>query len=173
LKRYLKSGYRVGVIGIGGLGHLAIQFARAMGAEVYAISRSEEKHDEALRFGAHHFMVYRDTAPFAGKLDLILSTATGDLDWPSWMNALRPTGTFCLLGASPGPINLPVLPMIFGEFSFTASVVGSPARIADMLQFASENRINTAVETLPLNQVNLALDKLRRNDARYRMVLTT
>ena len=173
LKRYLKSGYRVGVIGIGGLGHLAIQFARAMGAEVYAISRSEEKHDEALGFGAHHFIVSRDTAPFAGKLDLILSTASGDLDWPSWMNALRPTGTFCLLGASRGPINLPVLPMIFGEFSFTASVVGSPARIADMLQFASENRINTAVETLPLNQVNLALDKLRRNDARYRMVLTT
>ena len=88
------------------------------------------------------------------------------------MNALRPTGTFCLLGASPGPVSLPVLPMIFGEFSFTASVVGSPARIAEMLQFASENQINTAVEAFPLNQVNIALDKLRRNEARYRMVLT-
>ena len=172
LKRYLKSGYRVGVIGIGGLGHLAIQFARAMGAEVYAISTSEDKHDEAIRFGAHHFVVSKDTAPFSGKLDLVLSTATGELDWSSWMNALRPTGTFCLLGASPGPVSLPVLPMIFGEFSFTASVVGSPARIAEMLQFASENQINTAVEAFPLNQVNIALDKLRRNEARYRMVLT-
>jgi uncharacterized zinc-type alcohol dehydrogenase-like protein len=173
LKRYVKSGYRVGVIGIGGLGHLAIQFARAMGAEVYAISTSEEKRDEAIQFGAHRFVVSRGSAPFAGKLDLVLCTATGDLDWPSWMNALRPTGTFCLLGASPGPVSLPVLPMIFGEFSFTASVVGSPARIAEMLQFAADHKINTAVETFPLNQVNLALDKLRKNEARYRMVLTT
>jgi uncharacterized zinc-type alcohol dehydrogenase-like protein len=144
-----------------------------MGAEVYAISRSEEKRDEALRFGADEFVLSRDGAPFAGKLDLILSTATGDLEWASWIGALRPTGTFCLVGASPGPVTLPVLPMIFGEFSFTASVIGSPVEIAEMLQFAADHQINTAVETLPLDQVNQALDKVRRNEARYRMVLTT
>ena len=172
LKRYLKRGDRVGIIGIGGLGHLAIQFARAMGAEVYAISRTEEKHEEALQFGAHHFVVSNDSAPFAGKLDLILSTATGDLNWASWISALRPTGTFCILGASPGPVTLPVLPMIFGEFAFTASVVGSPAAIAEMLRFSAEHRINTAVETMPIEQVNLALDRVRKNQARYRVVLT-
>ena len=172
LKRYVKHGNRVGIIGIGGLGHLGIQFARAMGAEVYAISRSEDKRDEAVQFGAHHFVVSDEGAPFVGKLDLILSTATGDLNWTSWINALRPTGTFCIVGASPGPVTLPVLPMIFGEFAFTASVVGSPAAIGEMLHFSAEHRINTAVETMPIEQVNVALNKVRKNQARYRMVLT-
>ena len=172
LKQHIKNGSRVGVIGIGGLGHLALQFARAMGAEVYAFSRSEEKHDEAIQFGAHHFVVFTNSAPVPQKLDLILSTATGDLDWPSWMNALRPQGAFCLLGASPGPVALPVLPMIFGEFSFTASVIGSPTSITEMLQFAADHRIETMVETLPMHQVNFALEKVRKNQARYRMVLT-
>jgi uncharacterized zinc-type alcohol dehydrogenase-like protein len=172
LKRYVKHGNRVGIIGIGGLGHLGIQFARAMGAEVYAISRSEDKRDEAVRFGAHHFVVSNESAPFAGELDFILSTATGDLNWTSWINALRPTGTFCIVGASPGPVTLPVLPMIFGEFAFTASVVGSPAAIGEMLNFSAEHQINTAVETMPIEQVNVALNKVRKNQARYRMVLT-
>ena len=143
-----------------------------MGAEVYAFSRSEEKHGEAIHFGADHFVVSTDTAPLQGQLDLILSTATGDLDWASWMNALRPKGAFCLLGASPGPVTLPVLPMIFGEFSFTASVIGSPTSIAEMLQFAADHRIEARVETLPMDQVNFGLDKVRNNQARYRMVLT-
>ncbi len=79
-----------------------------MGAEVYAISRSEWKREEALGFGAHHFVLASDAAPFTGKLDLILSTPTGDLDWSSWISALRPTGTFGLLEAYPVPVSLPV-----------------------------------------------------------------
>jgi uncharacterized zinc-type alcohol dehydrogenase-like protein len=101
-----------------------------------------------------------------------VTTATAELDWGKWVTTLRPKGIFCLLGASPGPVTLPVLPMIFGEYCFTASVVGSPARIADMFQFAAANKIETAVETLPLEQANEALHRLRSNQARYRLVLT-
>ncbi len=170
--QYVHQESRVGVIGIGGLGHLALQFARAMGAEVYAISTSPGKREEAARFGAHHSVEFGDFDKLSGKLDLLMTTATAELDWGRWLTTLRPKGTFCLLGASPGPVTLPVLPMIFGEYSFTASVVGSPARIADMLQFAAANKIETAVETLPLEQANEALHKLRSNQARYRLVLT-
>ena len=140
LRKFTRKSARVGVIGIGGLGHLALQFARAMETEVYAISTNPDKRDESLQFGAYEFVVSTDAedrSRLAGKLDFILSTATAELDWPAWLSALRPNGTFCLLGASPGPVTLPVLPMIFGQYSFTARVVGSPARIADMLQFAA------------------------------------
>lgn len=172
LRKFARKGARVGVIGIGGLGHLALQFARAMEAEVYAISTSPDKRDTALQFGAHEFVLSEDRSRLAGKLDLILSTATAELDWPAWLSALRPNGTFCLLGASPGPVTLPVMPMIFGQYSFTASVIGSPARIADMLQFAADHKIETATEVVPMDQVNEALAKVRRNEARYRVVLS-
>lgn len=175
LKKYGRKSMRVGVIGIGGLGHLALHFARAMDMKVYAISTSPDKQEEALRFGADEFVVSSDVdavSRLAGKFNLLLSTATAELDWPAWLNVLRPNGTFCLLGASPGPVTLPVLPMIFGQYCFTASVVGSPARIFEMLQFAADHGIETAVETCPMQEVNRALTKVRQNQARYRVVLT-
>jgi alcohol/geraniol dehydrogenase (NADP+) len=174
LRRFAKAGSRVGVIGIGGLGHLALQFARALGTEVYAISTNPEKQEEAIQFGAHHFIVSKEPEQMkrlTGALDLLLTTATANLDWGAWLATLRPNGTFCLLGAPAGPVTLPVLPMIFGQYSFTGSVIGSPLQISEMLQFAAENNIRTAVEVMPLRQVNEALDRVRRNQTRYRAVL--
>ena len=125
-----------------------------------------------MKFGAHHFVNFDDSERLSGRLDLLMMTATADLDWARWLRTLRPKGTLCLLGASPGPVTLPVLPMIFGEYCFTASVVGSPARITDMLNFAAAHKIETAVEMLSLEQANEALHKLRINQTRYRIVLT-
>ena len=174
LSRLVRPACRVGVIGVGGLGHLALQFARAMGAEVFAFSTSTDKEHEAQHLGAHHFVVSTDPAQMrcaAGSLDVLLATAPVDLDWSAWLGTLRPTGTFCLVGVAPGPVTLPVLPMIFGQFSFAGSVIGSPQQIAEMLRFAALHAVRPAIEVLPLVQVNVALDKVRRNQARYRMVL--
>jgi len=175
LSRLVRPASRIGVIGIGGLGHLALQFARAMGAEVFAFSTSTDKQEEAQSFGAHHFVVSTDSAQMgrvAASLDVLLATASANLDWSAWLGTLRPNGTFCLVGASPGPVSLPTLPMIMGQFAFCGSVIGAPRQIAEMLRFAALHNVRPAVELAPMDQVNLALQKVRRNQARYRMVLT-
>lgn len=174
LSRLIHPGSRIGVIGIGGLGHLALQFARAMGCEVFAFSTSPDKAAEAQRFGAHHFVVSTDAAQMqrmTARLDVLLAAATAKLDWNSWFGTLRPNGSVCLLGASPEPVSLPVLPMILKQLSFSGSVVGAPHQITEMLRFAARHNVRTAVEVLPMDQVNLALEKVRKNQARYRIVL--
>jgi alcohol/geraniol dehydrogenase (NADP+) len=174
LRRYLRPASRVGIVGIGGLGHLAIQFARAMGAEVTAISTSQDKASEAKQFGAHHFVASTDPEQMkklAGSLDLLVNTATANLDWSAYLATLRQNGVFCIVGGPKGPIVLPVLQMIFGQYAFAASVIGPPSEIEEMFRFAALHDIRTAVEVVPLDQVNSAMEKVRTNKARYRMVL--
>lgn len=174
LRRYLRPAARVGIVGIGGLGHLAIQFARAMGAEVTAISTSPDKAAEALAFGAHHFVNSTDPAQMktlGGSLDLLLDTATANLDWSAYLATLRPNGVFCIVGGPQGPVLLPVLQMIFGQYTFAASVIGPPSQIEEMFRFAALHNVRTAIEELPLDQVNNAMERVRTNQARYRMVL--
>jgi uncharacterized zinc-type alcohol dehydrogenase-like protein len=177
LIRLARPGSRVGVIGIGGLGHLALQFARAMGTEVFAFSTSPDKQGEALYFGAHHFVVSTDSEQMrraAASLDVLLSTVTVSLDWGTWLRTLRPNGTFCLVGVSPEPVTLPVWPtMIMGQLSVCGTVIGAPQQIVEMLQFAALHKVHPTVEVLPMEQVNQALEKVHRNEARYRMVLAT
>ena len=175
LRRYLRPASRVGIVGIGGLGHLAIQFARAMGAEVTAISTTQDKAAEATRFGAHHFVASTDPGQMkkiAGSLDLLVNTATANLDWSAYLATLRPNGVFCILGVPPEPVVLPVLQLIFGQYTFAASIIGPPSEIEEMFRFAALHDIRTAVEVVPMEQVNLAMDKVRTNKARYRMVLS-
>ncbi len=174
LRRYLRAGSRVGIVGIGGLGHLAIQFARAMGAEVTAISTSQDKEAEAVGFGAHHFVNSTDAEQMkklGGSLDLLLDTATANLDWSAYLATLRQNGVFCLVGGPQGPVVLPVLQMIFGQYTFAASVIGPPSEIEEMFRFAALHKVRTAIEEIPLDQVNSAMEKVRTNQARYRMVL--
>jgi uncharacterized zinc-type alcohol dehydrogenase-like protein len=174
LRRLVQPGGRVGIIGIGGLGHLAVQFARAMGAEVFAFSTSPDKLEAARRFGAHHCFISADRdamKPANGRLDALISTATADLDWAFWLAMLRPNGRFCLVGASPGPITLPTLPMIFGQFSFSGSIIGPPRQMEEMLRFAALHGVRPVVEVLPFEQINEALERVRTNQARFRMVV--
>jgi uncharacterized zinc-type alcohol dehydrogenase-like protein len=161
-------GSRVGVIGIGGLGHLALQFAKALGCEVTAFSRVPDKDAEALQFGADRFTT---GGPEKGSLDLILNTAHAAPDMDLYLSALRPKGVFCQLGAPPMPLAVPSLPLITGSRSVTGSAIGNPAAIREMLAFAAEHRITAKVEVVPMREANEALDRTRRNLARYRMVL--
>jgi len=172
--RSAKPWSRVGVIGIGGLGHMAIQFANAMGCEVTAFSTAADKAEEARRLGAHHFVATRDAAVMmraVGSLDLLLSTATAKLNWGEWFGLLRPEGTLCIVGASPGTLDIPTMAMILGQKSVRGSVIGNRSAIEEMLRFAALHGITARTEAFPMSEVNMAVDRVRKSQARYRVVL--
>jgi uncharacterized zinc-type alcohol dehydrogenase-like protein len=165
---------RVGVIGIGGLGHIAIQFARVFGAEVTAFSTSAEKEREARLLGAHSFVNTRETRALkevAGSLDFILSTVNADQDWSVYVQALRPTGTLCFVGVPPKPVALQAFPLIAGMRAVTGSPIGSPARIREMLDVAARHGVRAMTQSFPMATVNDALARVKKNKVRYRAVL--
>ncbi|GAB4177068.1 MAG: NAD(P)-dependent alcohol dehydrogenase [Geothermobacteraceae bacterium] len=171
----IKPTAKTAVIGIGGLGHLALQFLNAWGCEVTAFTSSEAKKEEALAMGAHHTIDSRDPAALkaaAGQFDLIISTVNVRLDWNAYLNTLRPRGRLHFVGATLEPLDLGVFGLISGQRSVSGSPVGSPVNIARMLDFAARHHISPVTETFPMEQVNDALARLRSGQARYRIVLT-
>lgn len=165
---------RVGVVGIGGLGHLALRFAAAWGCEVTAFTSSASKHDEARGFGAHHVVSSRDSADIeklAGKLDLLLITANVTLDWPALMKTLAPKGRLHVVGVVLEPIPIAAFDIIAGQRTVAGSPSGAPATIAAMLEFAARHGIAPQVEHFPMREANAALEHLRAGKARYRIVL--
>ena len=165
---------RVGVIGIGGLGHLALQFLNKWGCEVTAFTSSESKADEARKLGAHHVVGTRDTAALAklaGMFDFILVTANVALDWDSYIAALGPDGRLHFVGAVLEPVAVAAFSLIGGRKSVSGSPLGSPATVATMLDFCARHGIAPVTETFGLNDVNAALDHLRSGKARHRVVL--
>jgi len=175
LRQHARSQSRVGVIGIGGLGHLAIRFARALGCEVTAFSSTAAKAEEARSHGAHHFVSSTDDAVLRSRkesLDLIISTVNRPLDWARYLNALRPDGVLCFVGALAEPLTLPTGLLLSRRRSVSGSPIGGRVAMREMLDFAARHRIGAQVETLPMTEVNVALERLRRNDVRYRFVLS-
>ena len=165
---------RVGVIGIGGLGHLALQFLNKWGCEVTAFTSSDSKRDEAIQMGAHDVVISHDTSQLekiAGSLDFILSTVNVDLDWSIFLAALGPRGRFHTVGVIPSPIPAEALPLIVGQKSISGSPLGSPATILKMLDFCARHRIEPITEHFPMSRVNEAIAHLEAGNARYRIVL--
>ncbi len=165
---------KVGVIGIGGLGHLALQFARAWGCEVTAFTSSSAKADEAKSLGAHHTINSRDKAALeqaAGKFDLLISTVNVKLDWNRYLNTLGPRGRLHFVGATLEPLDIGAFNLIGAQREVSGSPVGSPSAIATMLEFAARHQITARVEHFPMSQVNDALQQLREGKAHYRIVL--
>jgi alcohol/geraniol dehydrogenase (NADP+) len=166
--------HRVGVIGIGGLGHLALQFLNKWGCEVTAFSSTAGKEAQARRLGAHYVVNSKDSAAMAtlaGKFDFMLNTTNANLDWSSYINALAPRGRLHTVGAVPDPIALEAFPMMLGQKSLSGSPLGSPATIQDMLMFCERHAIAPVTEQFAMADVNKALDHLRSGKARYRVVL--
>jgi uncharacterized zinc-type alcohol dehydrogenase-like protein len=169
------AGTRVGVIGIGGLGHLALRFLRAMGCRPVAFTSSPDKRDEALRLGAESASSSTDAREIrahAGQLDFLLCTVPARLDWITYLQVLKPNGVLCLVGAPPGLMQFPASQLLTGQRVICGSDIGSPTDIREMLGFAAEHAIGAEVETAPLSEVNAAIERVRKNRARYRMVLT-
>jgi uncharacterized zinc-type alcohol dehydrogenase-like protein len=177
LRTYIKHpNTKVGVLGIGGLGHLAIKFARAMGAEVTAFSTSPNKEEEAQEFGAHHFQKWgtsEEMKAVLGKFDLIISAVSSPIDWDVAFSLLAHNGVLCFVGIPVSTLNIPLIPLIFGQKVVAGSVVGGRKFMREMLDFAAINQIKPMVEIMPLSQVNEAMDKVLANQARYRIVLVS
>lgn len=167
---------RVGIVGVGGLGHLALQFARTFGCEVTAFSTSADKEAEARAMGAHHFVVTKEAGALRkvrGSYDFIISTIAADQDWTQYVQALRPRGTLCFVGAPPGGLKLPVFSLIGGNKHIMGSNTGSTATLREMLDVAARHGVKARTERFKLEQVNEALGRVARNEVRYRAVLTT
>jgi uncharacterized zinc-type alcohol dehydrogenase-like protein len=164
----------VAVIGIGGLGHMAIQFARAWGCEVTAFTSTSAKIQEALELGAHYTINSRDPAAIKdaqGAFDLIISTVNVKLDWNAYLETLRPKGRFHNVGAVLELFDIQIMPVIMKQVSISGSPVGSPATIARMLDFSVRHDIKPVIEKFHMDQVNEAMDHLRSGKAHYRIVL--
>jgi uncharacterized zinc-type alcohol dehydrogenase-like protein len=165
---------RVGIVGIGGLGHIAIQFARVFGAEVTAFSTSAAKEEEVRALGAQHFVNTRESKALkevAGSFDFILSTVNADQDWGVFIQALRPTGTLCFAGVPPSPISVHAFPLISGLRSITGNPTGSPFRLKEMLDVAARHGVKAQTESFPMAKANDAIEKVKKNKVRYRAVL--
>lgn len=170
----IKPTEKVAVIGIGGLGHMALQFLNAWGCEVTAFTSSEAKREEAIAMGATHTLDSRDAAALeaaAGRFDLIISTVNVALDWPGYLNTLRPRGRLHFVGAVLEPVQVPVFSLLLAQRSVSGSPVGSPASIATMLEFAVRHDIKPLVEMYEFGQINEAVERVRSGKAHYRVVL--
>jgi len=174
LAMYAKPTDRVGIIGIGGLGHMAVKFAAAYGCDVTAFTSSERKFDEAKGFGANHVVSSRDSAAIkklGGGLDLLISTVNAKLDWDAIIGTLAPNGRLHIVGAVLEPIPVAAFSLILQQRSVSGSPAGSPVAIAAMLDFASRHNITPQTEHFPMSQINEAFARLASGKAHYRIVL--
>lgn len=175
LSRYAPGGAaHVAVVGVGGLGHVALQMARAMGCRVTAISSSPAKEDEARGFGAQHFIVGSDRAALRRarlSFDLLLYTSHGVGDWTPLVDTLTTRGRMVVIGFPDGAVALDPMEMVVRERSISGSLVGNRATMRAMLAFAHAHGVAPQVERLPMSRVNDAIERLRANEARYRIVL--
>lgn len=174
LATYSKPTDRVGVVGIGGLGHLAVKFAAAFGCEVTAFTSSESKYKEARDFGAHNVVSSRDSSAIqklADTFDLILVTVNVPLDWDALISALAPKGRLHFVGVVTEAILINIFPLLKAQRSISSSPTGPPIAIATMLDFASRHHIAPKTEHFPMSQINKAFEHLEAGKARYRIVL--
>lgn len=174
LRHGIKATDRVGIVGIGGLGHLAIQFADAWGCDVTAISSSTSKRDEAFDLGADHFIATKgsdDLAKAAGTFDVILSTVSADIPWDDYLFALKPQGVLCVVGVPESELKIGPFALLAAEKTICGGVPASRQETVQMLDFVARTGIRPTVETFPMADINDAVAHVRAGKARYRAVV--
>jgi uncharacterized zinc-type alcohol dehydrogenase-like protein len=174
LAMYAKPTSRVGIVGIGGLGHMGVKFAAAYGCDVTAFTSSESKFEEARGFGANHVVSSRDSAAIkklANTFDLLIVTVNVTLDWEAMIGSLAPNGRMHVVGAVTEPIPVGAFQMILGQKSVSGSPTGSPVAIESMLDFAARHNVTPQTEHFPMSRINEAFERLDSGKARYRIVL--
>ncbi|RFC77525.1 NAD(P)-dependent alcohol dehydrogenase [Streptomyces sp. AcE210] len=168
------EGKKVAVIGLGGLGHMAVKLAHAMGAEVTVLSQSLKKREDGLRLGAHHYRATSDPATFtelAGSFDLIINTVSAKLDLDTYLPLLTVDGAMVNVGAPAEPLSLSVFSLIMGNRSYAGSLIGSIAETQEMLDFCGTYGIGAEVEVVPADKINEAYERVLASDIRYRFVI--
>lgn len=168
-----EPGKRVGILGIGGLGHIAIRIAKAMGAEVVVLTSNPDKVEDAKRLGADTAILTQDRSQLKSmpKLDLIIDTASGKHDVNRYLHLLRKDGTLVLVGLPAEPLEVAAYTLVNGRRSFSGSNIGGIAETEEMLQFCYEHNIVADIELLPIERANEAMERLERGDVKYRFVL--
>lgn len=169
-------GKQVAVIGLGGLGHLAVKLAHAMGAEVTVLSQSLKKMDDGLRLGADHYHATSDPATFeqlVGTFDLIVNTVSAKLDLDAHLGLLAVNGALVNVGAPAEPLSLNVFSLIMRGRSYAGSLIGGIRETQEMLDFCAEHGIGSEIEVIPADKINEAYDRVLASDVRYRFVIDT
>lgn len=175
LKRYgVKNGKKVGVVGLGGLGHMAVKLAAAMGAEVTVFSTSPSKEKDAKKLGARNFVVTKDPKNFeavTGKLDLILDTVSAPHDFSPYLGSLKIGGTHVLLGVAPEPNELQSFALIGGRKNITGSLIGGLEETQEMLDFCARKKVFSDIELIDPSRIDEAYERTIKSDVKYRFVL--
>jgi uncharacterized zinc-type alcohol dehydrogenase-like protein len=169
-----KPGDRVGVVGLGGLGHMAVKLAASMGAEVTMLSTSPSKEADARRLGAHAFELTSDPATLkrlAGQFDLIIDTISAPHDYNAYLGMLRAMGTMVIVGAPPAPTPVSAFALIGGNKRLVGSAIGGIAETQEMLDYCAEKNIASEIEIIPIQQINEAYERMMKADVRYRFVI--
>src|SRR3989441_6966553 len=169
-----KKGDRVGVVGLGGLGHMAVKLAASMGAEVTMLSTSRSKEADARRLGAQAFESTRDEATFrklAGRFDLLIDTISAPHDYNRYLGMLRPQGAMVVVGVPPEPTPMAAMSLIRGNRRLAGSAIGGIPETQEMLDYCARHEIGADVEIIPIQKVNEAYERMIRNDVRYRFVI--
>ena len=170
----VKKGDKVGVLGLGGLGHMAVKFAVAFGAEVTMLSHSKSKEADAKKLGAHHFALTSDPGTMKGlqnQFDFILNTVSAPHDYNVYLNLLNTNGTMIVVGAPPAPAEIPAFNLIMKRRSIIGSLIGGIKETQEMLDFCAEHNIVSDVEVIPAQQINEAYERMLKGDVRYRFVI--
>jgi len=168
------KGKKVGIVGLGGLGHMGVKFAHALGAHVVLFTTSPNKKEDALRLGADEVVVSRNAdemAKHAFSFDFILDAVSADHDINAYLNLLRRDGHLCLVGAPEKPLPVAAFNLIFGRRSLSGSPIGGIAETQEMLDFCGANNITAEIEVIPIQKVNEAYDRLVKADVKYRFVI--
>ena len=169
--RGVTKGKKVGVVGLGGLGHMGVKFAHALGAHTVAFTTSASKRDDALRLGADEVVLSRNAdemAKHAGSFDFILDAVAAEHDINAYINLLRRDGNITMVGAPEKPLPVSVFGLIFARRSFSGSLIGSIAETQEMLDFCGDHNITSDVEVIPIQKINEAYERLARSDVKYR-----
>lgn len=174
LRRFgVKGGDKIAVVGLGGLGHMAVKLGKALGAHVTVLSHSPGKREDALRLGADDFMVTRDAEAFAqnaGRFSFILDTVSAPHDYNAYLNLLGLDGTMALVGM-PDPTPLSAAPLVMGRRRLAGSMIGGIRETQEMLDFCGKHGVAADVEVIPIQDVNEAYERTLKSDVRYRFVI--
>jgi len=167
-------GKKIGVIGLGGLGHMAVKIAKAMGAEVTVLSRSRNKETDAKRLGANHYIATSEANVFdklARTFDIIICTVSTGIDWNQYLGTLMRDGTMVLLGVPPKAVSVEAGRLIFGRHSLAGSLIGGIRETQEMLDFCGKHNIVSDIEVIPIQKVNEAYERVIKGDVKFRFVI--
>jgi uncharacterized zinc-type alcohol dehydrogenase-like protein len=170
----VSKGHKVAVVGLGGLGHMAIKFAASFGCDVTMLSTTPSKQKDAEKLGAHHFALTTDTAQLQqliGKFDFIIDTVSAPHDYNTYLQMLNTDGVMICVGAPPTPSQIVAFNLIGGRKSLAGSLIGGIPETQEMLDYCSKNNITSDVEIIPISEINTAYERMLKGDVRYRFVI--